>query len=117
MKEPKIFAALLSTFCLSLHASESQDDFLFQANRCALAYGLGIHSDPSVITKSAVVTGKYMRDQGIQKNYAEISAINDKAMQEIMGAPDSPVKEWEARAQKITESEFCEKYLSILQSD
>ena len=61
------------------------------------------------ITKPGVATGTYMRNHGMQKNDAEISAINDRAMQEKMGAPDSLIKEWEGRTQKITESGFLSR--------
>ncbi|WLH10794.1 hypothetical protein PSH58_18120 [Pseudomonas hefeiensis] len=126
MKGSSFFAALLLAACLPLHANESHEDYIFQRNRCALAYGLGIHSDPSISNKSIVATGMYMRERGIQMRFAELTVINDKIMKEIMGAktmkeitgaPDSQIEEWESRAQKITDSDFCKTYLSSLQSN
>lgn len=115
MKGIKLCSILLPAAILPMQAFADQNDYVFQATRCAIAYSLGINSDPSVITNSAVATSLYLREHGGESAAAR-NARFDAITNEIKGPPDSPVQDWEDRAQKITESDFCKKYLASLQS-
>lgn len=65
MTKLNIFALLLSASSLPLHASEAEDELLFQVNRCVLAYAHSTRSDMAVIDKATVAIGMYMREHGI----------------------------------------------------
>ncbi|AVO58316.1 hypothetical protein [Pseudomonas chlororaphis] len=117
MKGSKTCLVLIATSLFFLQGFEDQEDRIFQTNRCALAAAMGLNSDPSIVTKAAVEIREYMRERGINKSFAELTAITNKIQAEIMGPPDSPLQEWEDRARKITESNFCRKYLSNLSQE
>ncbi|MBF4210265.1 hypothetical protein EI533_21310 [Pseudomonas donghuensis] len=116
MKAYKTCSALIATAFLFLHGCENPEGHIYQANRCAVAYSMGSNVDPSVVTNAALETGQYMRAHGINKSVAELTAMTDKVKDEIMGTPDAPYKGWEGRADRISESDFCKKYLSSLQA-
>lgn len=116
MTKLSIFALLLSAYSLPLHASEAEDDLLFQVNRCVLAYAHDTRSDMAVVDKATVAVQMYMRERGIKKTFAEISAIYDRGLKEILGPPDSSIEERATRAREITESDLCKEFLSSLQA-
>lgn len=107
---------LIAATFLFLQGCENREEHIFQLTRCGLAAGLDVHSDPSVVTLSAEAVGLYGREHGIKMSFEEMTVITDKITKEIMGAPESPVQEWDDRAKKIAESDFCKKYLSSLYS-
>lgn len=115
MKGTKLYSVLLPAAFLPAQAFADQNDYVFQGTRCAIAYSVGINSDPSVVDKSALAMRLYIQEHGTE-SAAERNARFDAIVNELKGPPDSPGQGLEDRAQKITESDFCKKYLSDLQS-
>jgi hypothetical protein len=115
IKGTKLYAVLLPAAILPVQAFADQDDYVFQGTRCAIAYSVGINSDPSVGDKSALAMGLYIREHGVE-SATERKARFDAIVNELVGPPDSFAEGLEDRAQKIAESDFCKRYLSDLQS-
>lgn len=114
MKGSKIFSAMLASTLLATQGCERHEERIFHMIRCTMAASIEKQYD-SVIAKSWEMTGLYMRENGIKKKPAELTAIAANIRDEIMGPPDSSWDERDARVAEIVNSEFCTAYLNLLQ--
>ncbi|KAA6167434.1 hypothetical protein [Pseudomonas veronii] len=114
MKGSKILPAMLAVALLATQGCERHEERIFHMIRCTMAASIE-KQDDSVIEKSWEITGLYMRENGIKKSQAELTAIAANIRDEIMGPPDSSWDERDSRVVKIVNSEFCTAYLNLLQ--
>ncbi|WP_122301408.1 hypothetical protein [Pseudomonas syringae] len=114
MKGSKIPSVILAASLLATQGCERHEERIFHMIRCTMAAIMEKRND-AVIAKSWEITGLYMRENGIQKNQAELTAISASIRDELMGPPDSSGDERDAKVTEIVNSEFCSAYLNLLQ--
>ncbi|NVZ22174.1 hypothetical protein HX794_21260 [Pseudomonas costantinii] len=114
MKGRKLLSVMLAGTLLATQGCERHEERIFHMIRCTMAASVEKQYD-SVIAKSWEMTGLYMRENGIKKNPAELTAITANIRNEIMGPPDSSWDERDARVAEIVNSEFCTAYLNLIQ--